>query len=75
MKITREMKEATMTLHDALSQTVNGRKVSTTYWAKPIPIRQFDWEATFADYDLGDPIGFGRTEEEALADLMEYIDT
>lgn len=37
----------------------------------PIPIRNFDWEATFDEYDMGDPIGFGRTKEEALKNLME----
>ena len=63
-----------MTLREALNQTVNGRKIVTSRFIKPIPVRSFDWEATFDDYDLGDPIGFGRTEEEALADLMQYVD-
>ena len=63
-----------MTLHDALSLSVNGRKVVTKYDPPPIPIRTFDWSATFDDYDLGDPTGFGRTEEEALADLLQYVD-
>ena len=49
-------------------------EVITSCFVKPIPVRSFDWEATFDDYDLGDVIGFGRTEEEALADLMERIE-
>lgn len=44
-----------------------------TYWAKPIPLRQFDWEATEDDYEGGDPIGFGATCEEAIADLQQLI--
>ena len=63
-----------MTLREALTSTVNGRKVVTKYDPPPIPIRTFDWSATFEDYDLGDPTGFGRTEEEALADLMDELE-
>ena len=43
----------------------------TSYWAKPIPLRQFDWQATWPDYEGGDPIGHGRTETEAVSDLIE----
>jgi len=46
-------------------------KIKTSYWAKPIPLRQFDWEAIDDDtYDEGCPIGYGRTEQEAIADLV-----
>lgn len=55
------------------------RKIITSYWAKPIPWRDFDWEAVYDDYDGGDmwcggdvppdPIGHGRTEAEAIEDL------
>lgn len=48
--------------------------IRTEYWAKPIPLRQFDWIAT---YDSDEPddngnmrSGEGRTEEEAIADLL-----
>lgn len=37
----------------------------------PIPVRQFDWQATRGSYDLGDKVGYGRTREEATADLLE----
>lgn len=37
----------------------------------PIPDRQFDWQAVRGSYDLGDKVGFGRTREEAIADLLE----
>jgi hypothetical protein len=46
-------------------------KIVTRYWQKPIPLRQFDWEAVTDNYDLGSPIGYGRTEEEAISDLVE----
>lgn len=45
-------------------------KIITEHWAKPIPQRQFDWEATYSDYDFGDPIGFGATEVDAVLDLI-----
>jgi hypothetical protein len=50
-------------------------RVVTHYWAKPIPIRDFDWSAVDRNYDGGDPIGYGCTEEEAVADLlMQMLD-
>lgn len=46
-------------------------RIVTRHWQKPIPTNQFDWEATFDGYDAGDPIGYGATEAEAIADLIE----
>lgn len=53
-------------------------KIVTHFWPKPIPIRHMDWTATFDNYEGGDgynerpgPIGYGRTEAEAIADLLE----
>jgi hypothetical protein len=43
--------------------------IKTKYDPPPIPYRGADWTATFGDYDLGDPIGTGATEAEAIADL------
>jgi len=37
----------------------------------PIPIREFDYQATFAGYDAGDPIGHGPTEQAAIDALHE----
>lgn len=50
--------------------------IRTEYWAKPMPIRDFDWSAIDSDtYDGADdshcPIGYGPTESAAIADLME----
>lgn len=53
-------------------------KIQTDYWAKPIPIRRFDWCATWENYEGGDgyderpgPVGYGATEQEAIDDLLE----
>lgn len=52
--------------------------IRTDFWAKPIPIRQFDWSATYDDYEGGDgydepagPIGYGANEAEAVLDLID----
>ncbi len=49
-------------------------RIVTNFDPKPIPLRQFDWEATFDGYDMGDPIGYGTTEQEAITDLMQQVD-
>jgi hypothetical protein len=48
-------------------------KIITRYWAKPIPLRQFDWEASV---DGGDErmVGCGRTEAEAIEDLQRLLE-
>ncbi len=49
--------------------------IVTSYWAKPIPMRQFDWSAWFeGTEDEGMPLGYGRTEAEAIADLKEQVE-
>lgn len=54
------------------------RKIETSFVYPPIPIRDFDWCATFDDYDGAEdsnhPVGFGRTEAEAIADLIELAE-
>ena len=47
------------------------RKIITHPICPPVPIRSYDWQATREDYDLGDPVGHGETEEEAIQDLKE----
>jgi hypothetical protein len=50
-------------------------RIHTDYWPKPIAHRHFDWVATFDDYDgPGSPVGFGRTEQEAIADLKAQVE-
>jgi hypothetical protein len=48
-------------------------QIVTRYGAKPIPLRQFDWEAMTTNYDLGSPVGYGRTEAEAINDLIIQV--
>ena len=50
------------------------RQIVTKYDPPAIPWRGADWSATYHDYDLGDPIGTGATEAEAISDLqMEQV--
>lgn len=66
-----------MFLNDCDREAGNPRRfvqVKTKFWAKPIPDRRFDWEAIEEDYDLGSPMGFGATEQEAIADLLVEIE-
>lgn len=53
-------------------------EIRTTFWAKPIPDRRFDWEAFTDNYDGApdagpQPYGYGATEEAAIADLKEQL--
>lgn len=60
--------EACMNTH-----VINGQKIHTNFDYPPIPDRQFDWSAVTDNYDEGHPVGFGQTEEEAIADLMQLL--
>lgn len=42
------------------------RRIVTEHVNPPIPVRGFDWRATFEDYEPGDSIGTGGTEQEAI---------
>ena len=46
-------------------------KIITEYEFPAIPIRDYDWSAAREDWDEGDLIGYGRTEKEAIDDLLE----
>jgi hypothetical protein len=46
-------------------------KIITSHEYPPIPIRCYDWSAIREDYDAGDLIGYGRTEQEAINDLKQ----
>jgi len=47
------------------------RKITTIHDCLPIPVRDYDWSASREDWDKGDLIGYGRTEQEAINDLLE----
>jgi hypothetical protein len=50
-------------------------KIITMHVYPPIPVRTFDWEAHFDGDEPNDngqmEVGYGRTEREAIADLLE----
>ena len=52
-------------------------KINVAYVYPPIPDRQFDFAATYDDYDGAEDsgnrgeIGYGPTEQDAIADLIE----
>ena len=48
----------------------NMSKIITSFDYPPIPIRNYDWSAIREDYDEGDLIGTGRTEQDAINDLV-----
>jgi len=43
----------------------------TSFDNPPIPVRKFDWSAVDEDYEPGDPVGYGETEQQAIDDLKE----
>lgn len=50
-------------------------KIRTNYEYPPIPDRSFDWSAVVeGEYEPGQPIGRGPTEDAAIADLQEQLD-
>jgi hypothetical protein len=55
----------------------HARVIHTEHVYPPIPERSCDWSAVFDGYDGApdshDPIGRGRTEQDAIADLVEQL--
>ena len=45
-------------------------RVKTNFVNPPIPIRQLDWAAWFDNFGEEGPCGHGKTEQEAIANLM-----
>ncbi len=49
-------------------------KIRTEHVYPPIPVRQWDWSAVDDNtYEPGCPIGWGRTEQAAIDDLIEQL--
>lgn len=44
--------------------------IITSYDYPPIPTRDYDWSAIREGYDEGDLIGYGKTEQDAINDLV-----
>lgn len=59
---------------------IAGQIVQTYYCPPPIPTRDYDWSAIPENYDGAEDsrtrylIGWGRTREEAIADLREKLE-
>lgn len=56
------------------------RKISTSYWPKPIPTNRYDWRAVDDNTYDGAPdsgnrhqVGHGATEQEAIDDLLTIL--
>ena len=56
---------------------INGVIIHTNFDYPPIPVRDFDWSAVDDNYDGAEdshcPIGRGRTEQDAINDLLEQL--
>lgn len=52
---------------------INGLKIFTTFDPKPIPSNSFDWSAELENYEPGDNLGYGPTEQDAINSLIEMI--
>ena len=46
-------------------------KIVTWFEYPPIPVRNFDWCACYDGEEENGGYGYGRTEQEAIADLIE----
>jgi hypothetical protein len=58
---------------------VDGLVIHTSHDRPPIPSLDFEWSAVTDDYDGApdagwQPVGHGRTEDEAIADLLRQIE-
>lgn len=50
-------------------------RIVTHYVFPPIPVRTMDWSAVDDDtYDYDQPVGWGATEQEAIADLRDKLE-
>jgi hypothetical protein len=47
------------------------RKIVTNHIYPPVPIRDFDWRAHYDGDEESGNYGYGRTEDEAISDLVE----
>ena len=58
-------------LCDECCKVRDGGPILTTFVYPPIPLRTFDWQAVRDGYEPGALIGWGKTEAEAVADLLQ----
>jgi hypothetical protein len=46
-------------------------KIITQHMSIPVPDTNCNWVAVFDNWEFGDCMGYGKTEDEAIVDLME----
>lgn len=65
-------------LHREAAEKIAGERIVTSYEFPPIPDRRFDWSAVTDSYDGAEdshcPIGRGRTEQDAIDDLVAQVE-
>lgn len=73
----RRFTDATPSAFGILPSAYTGpeRRIVTTWIYPPIPLRNFDWQATFQGYEPGDLVGHGETKAEAVKDLRDQAET
>lgn len=47
--------------------------IVVSYLCPPVPSRAWDYSATLASYEPGEPIGYGETEDLARTDLLAQL--
>jgi hypothetical protein len=57
-----------------LATAIMGRKIITSFEYPPIPIRSFDWCAYRDGEEESGRYGWGKTEQEAVQDLLALED-
>jgi hypothetical protein len=50
---------------------MESRKIVTEYNYPSIPVRDYDWRAYREGWDLDELIGYGKTKEQAIQDLLD----
>lgn len=53
---------------------VSALRIVTDHVYPPIPDRRWDWSAVTDNYEPGEPIGHGRTEQAAIDDLLQQLE-
>lgn len=54
-------------------KVIEGFRIVTEFVYPPIPIRNFDWCAIPEGYEPSDPMGYGRTEQDAIDELIDLL--
>lgn len=59
-----------------IKQLLPDAQIEAFYSMTPLPVRDFDWSAIDSNsYDgqANDPVGYGKTKEAAIKDLVEQL--